>query len=326
VTNQLLLLVLGVTALFGTGLFWAIRADRRRQGLQQRLQAVAAIGRSGDQDVAPQVSLLRRTLAQARPGAFSHLTGDLWARLDGAFAAAGNRIGLPHLLAAGGVAAAVVFGFVEGVLAYGPAVGIVFAGAAAAAAPTALLRYAQSRYRNRFLEVFPDALDLVARAVRAGLPVAEAIAVAAREIADPVGGELRGILEQVRIGVEIGEALQEMADRVRVPDFRFLVVALALQQRTGGGLAETLGNLSAVIRARKTLRKKARALSSEARASAVVLALLPLVVGAGLIAFNGDLASALFVDPRGRFMLGVALLSLVTGIGVMAAMIKRAVR
>jgi tight adherence protein B len=152
------------------------------------------------------------------------------------------------------------------------------------------------------------------------------MAVAAREIADPVGSELRQTLEQVQIGVDIGDALQEMADRVRVPDFRFLVVALTLQQKTGGGLAETLGNLSAVIRARKMLRMKAHALSAEGKASAAVLGVLPFFVGAAMFAFNRDLASGLFVDSRGRFMLGLAILGVVTGIAVMVAMINRALR
>ena len=127
--------------------------------------------------------------------------------------------------------------------------------------------------------MFPDALDLVRRGVKAGLPVNEALAVAGREIADPVGSEFRRALDQVQIGVQMIDALQQTSDRVRVADFRFLVVALALQQKTGGSLAETLGNLSGVIRARKALRLKARALSAEAKASAAVLAVLPFVVG-----------------------------------------------
>jgi tight adherence protein B len=325
-TQQLLLLVLGATAFLGTALFWAIRADRRRQTVQQRLQAAAAVGRSADDEPVVQVSLLRRTLAQTRPGMFPQTLAELWGRLDGAFAATGNRIGLPHLGAAAGIAAAIVFGFCGGVMGFGPGVTIVLATAAAAAAPIVLLRVAQSRFQNRFLEVFPDALDLIMRAVRAGLPVSEAMAVAAREIGDPVGGELRQTLEQVRIGVEMGDALQEMADRVRVPDFRFLVVALALQQKTGGALAETLANLSGVIRARRMLRLRARALSSEAKASAAVLGVLPFVAGAFMLLFNHPLASLLFVDPRGRFMMGVAFLMLVTGLGVMAVIVRRSLR
>ena len=174
--------------------------------------------------------------------------------------------------------------------------------------------------------MFPDALDLICRAVKAGLPVTEAMAVAGREIADPVGSELRTALNEMQIGAEPQDALQRMADRIRVPDFRFYVVALALQRRTGGGLAETLTNLSAVIRARKALRLKARALSSETKASAAVLAVLPFFVGGLLYAINPALMSVLFTDPRGRFMLGFAFISIVAGIGVMAKIIKWSLR
>jgi tight adherence protein B len=199
-------------------------------------------------------------------------------------------------------------------------------GVAAAAAPVLLLRNAQSRYKRRFLDVFPDALDLVRRGVKAGLPVNEALATAGREIADPVGSELRRALDQVQIGVQMIDALQQVSNRVRLADFRFMVVALAMQQNTGGSLPETLANLSAVIRARKALRLKARALSSEARASAAVLAALPFLVGGAMFVMNRDLIMTLFVDPRGRFMLGVAFLSLVTGMITMGVIVKRALR
>lgn len=325
-TSPLLLLVLGATLLLGVAAVWSMRTDRRRQSLQRRLQEVAAVGRTGDDEPAAEVSLLRRTLAQARPGAFSRLTAKLGERLDAAFAAAGNRIGRTHLIAAAGIAAAVAFGFTNGVMGYGPVFGMVSGAGAAVAAAAGLLHLAQSRFRRRFLEHFPDALDLIARAVGAGLPVTEATAVAAREIDDPVGSELRQALEQVRIGVEMGDALQEMADRVRVPDFRFYVVALALQQRTGGSLAEILTNLSTTIRARKALRLKARSLSSEAKASAAVLGVLPFVVGGLMFFFNRDMAVVLFADPRGRFMVGLAFLSLVTGLGVMAEIVRRSLQ
>jgi len=124
----------------------------------------------------------------------------------------------------------------------------------------------------------------------------------------------------------MNDALQETADRIRVADFRFLVVALVLQQRTGGSLAETLGNLSGVIRARKALRQKARALTAEAKASAAVLAILPFVVGGLMFVLNHDLAMTLLDNSRGRFMVGVAFLSLVTGLTTMAVIVRRALR
>jgi tight adherence protein B len=185
---------------------------------------------------------------------------------------------------------------------------------------------AQSRYQNKILDIFPDALDLIGRGVRAGLPVTEALVVAGNEVADPVGLELRQTLDQVQIGVQMVDALTQTADRIRVADFRFMLVALSLQSRTGGSLAETLANLSAVIRARKALRLKARALSAEAKASAAVLAALPFLVGGAMYVMNRDLVLPLVADPRGRFMVGVAFVSLIAGLSTMAIMVKRAVR
>jgi tight adherence protein B len=193
-------------------------------------------------------------------------------------------------------------------------------------APILALRLAQARYRSRFLGVFPDALDLVRRGIRAGLPVNEALVVAAREIPDPVGTEMRWALDQVQVGVPIIDALHTTADRIRIPDFRFMVVALALQQKTGGSLAETLANLSAVVRARKALRLKAKALSAEAKISAIVLASLPFVVGGAMYLLNRSLVNPLLFDPRGRFMVGLAFLSLVTGMVIMYVLVRRAVR
>jgi len=142
----------------------------------------------------------------------------------------------------------------------------------------------------------------------------------------PFGAELRRTLEQVQLGVPMIDALQETADRVRVADFRFLVVTLALQQKTGGSLAETLGNLGAVIRARKSIRLKARALSAEAKVSAMILAALPFVVGGVMYVMNRSLMQSLLFDSRGRFMMGLAFASLMTGLMIMYVLVRRAVR
>jgi tight adherence protein B len=323
--NQLILLLFALPVLSGLILLRVMRSDRRRQFVQQRLHAIT-VGK-GDTEPAPRLALHRRIRRDTSTTAVFPFPRRFMASLDAAFEATGNRIGMLHLVAAGLIAAIVVVVFASRILALNSALVMLLGGlAAAAAAPVFLLRIAQSRYRNRFLDVFPDALDLVGRGVKAGLPVNEALVVAAREIADPVGNELRRALDQVQIGVQMVDALQQTADRVRVTDFRFMVVALALQQKTGGSLAETLANLSGVIRARKALRLKARALTSEAKASAAVLAALPFVVGGAMYVVNRDLGSALFVDPRGRFMIGIAFLSLVTGLTTMAVMVKRALR
>ena len=113
---------------------------------------------------------------------------------------------------------------------------------------------------------------------------------------------------------------------VRIAEFRFYVVALALQHRTGGSLAETLTNLSHVIRRRKELRLKVRAFTAEAKMSVIVLSALPFVAGGLMAVINHDLMVTLFTDPRGRFMVGLALASLLSGVAVMTWMIKKSLR
>jgi tight adherence protein B len=189
-----------------------------------------------------------------------------------------------------------------------------------------LLRFAQSRYQRRFLDGFLDALDLIVRAVRSGLPAPEAIELVAREVRPPVGSEFQRLMDEVRIGTEMGQALQHAADRIRVPDFRFFAVSLLLQRQTGGGIAETLASLSGIIRQRKAVRAKARALAAEAQASAAIVAAAPFIAGGGLFLINRDLVSVLVTDPRGRFMLGIAAASLLAGIASMRVMIKKNLR
>lgn len=317
--NPLILLFL-LPVLSGLVLVLVTRSERRQQFVQQRLTKITADDGSGS---APP-SLVRKL--NRAPAAIFQLPGKFTAMLSAAFEAAGNRIGLLHLVIAGLFSTILVIAFANRILGLDSALVVPLGLMAAGAGPVVLLRLTQARYRTKFLDAFPDALDLVRRAVKSGLPVNEALAVAGREIVDPVGSELRRTLEQVQIGVHMNDALQETADRIRVADFRFLVVALVLQQKTGGSLAETLANLSGVIRARKALRQKAKALSAEAKASASILAVLPFLVGGTMYALNRDLMQSLLNDPRGRFMVGIAFLSLVTGLATMGVIVRRALR
>jgi tight adherence protein B len=314
--KQILLATLGSTILCGLALVRTLRAERRRAAIEPRLKAISM----ATSNAVSVVVSLRRPLPQRRA-----LPAALRARLDAALAATGNRIGLPHLGAAGIIAASMI-GYATVATQSLPVLAIASAGAAAVGAPAALLRFAQNRYQRRFLDAFPDALDLIVRAVKAGIPAAEAIELATREICAPVGSEFQRMLDEMRIGVEMEDALQHTAERVRVPDFRLFVVSLLLQRRTGCGIAEILSNLSNIIRQRKALRLKARALTAEATASAAVMAIMPFVAGMGLFLINRQVISVLFVDPRGRFMLGVAVISQILGIIVMKAMIKKSLR
>jgi tight adherence protein B len=322
VGDQLLLTVLTASALLGAGLWAALRAERHRERREQRLKTITMTAPS---DEIPGASLRRPLPRGGRMRAFFSLPAALWVRLEAAFAAAGNRIGLPQLVLTG-IAAAAAIASVARFMGFHPILVIGLSGAAAAAAPRFLLRFAQLRYQRRFLDVFPDAIDLIVRAVRAGLPALDAIDVAAREIGAPVGTEFQKVLDDTRIGVAMADALNHAADRIRVPDFRFFVASIVLQRRTGGGLAETLVNLSTLIRQRRALRLKARALTAESKASAAVISIMPFVAGVGLYLVKPDMMSLLFVDHRGRFMLGVAIVMLLLGIATMSAIIRRTLR
>jgi tight adherence protein B len=314
--DPILFAALFVAILLGGALFRVLRSERRRAQFEPRLSAIAMIASSAD---GPVVSLRRsKSQHEALP---TFLSG----QLDLAFASTGNRIGPLHL-AATGIASAATIGLVCAAASLHPAFSIALGGIAAAGAPTFLLRFAQSRYQRKFLDRFPDALDLIVRAVRSGLPTPEAIELVTREVSPPVGTEFRQLLDELRIGTAMEAALQRAADRIRVPDFHFFAVSLLLQRQTGGGIAETLSNLSGIIRQRKALRLKGRALAAEAQASAAIVASTPVVASVGLFLINRDLGSLLFLDPRGRVMLGIALASLLTGIATMRALIKRNLR
>ncbi len=307
------LAALGSTIVLGGALFWVLRAERREASFKPRLNEISKAAASADEPVFS----LRRPLRQrdTLPKALSS-----W--LDSAFAATGDCIGPLHLAVTSIVAAAGI-GIVAVVAQFRPAFVLALAGVAALGAPALLLQIVQSRYRRQFIDAFPDALDLIVRAVRAGLPAPEAIDVATREIRPPVGTQFRRMIDELRIGTDMEEALERAADRIRVPDFHFFAVSVLLQRQTGGGIAETLANLSSILRQRKALRLKARALAAEAQASAAIVAMTPFVAGIGLFLVNRELMSVLFVDPRGRFMLGLAIVSLLSGVGTMKAMIKK---
>ena len=173
---------------------------------------------------------------------------------------------------------------------------------------------------------FPDALAMIVRAVRVGIPVTEAVRNVAREAQEPTASEFGLLSDQLAIGVALEDALRDVAARNQLPEYRFFATALTLQAQTGGGLSETLENLADVIRKRIAVRKRAYALASEARTSTYILAGLPLVVGGALAVLNPDYLAVLFTDPTGNKVLEAAIGMLSTGIYVMRATIKKVLR
>ncbi|HKS89089.1 MAG TPA: type II secretion system F family protein [Stellaceae bacterium] len=175
---------------------------------------------------------------------------------------------------------------------------------------------------RRFVGLFPEAIDLMVRALRAGLPISEAIVNASQEIGDPVGTEFGGIEAGMRLGRDLDSLLWDIAKRIDVPEFRFFIIALSVQRETGGNLAETLNNLSEVLRRRRAMRAKVRAMASEARASTVILGSLPVAVALILLVISPGYIMPLFTDVRGLAMVGFACGMLVTGIAIMIRMGK----
>ena len=179
-----------------------------------------------------------------------------------------------------------------------------------------------ARRANAFLASFSDAIDLVVRGLRSGLPIQETIGTIATELPDPVGGEFRRVDAGLKLGQALEEALWAAAHRVGLPEFRFFVISLSVQRETGGNLAETLQNLADLLRRRRQMRLKIKAMSSEAKASAWIIGSLPFLMMAFLAITNLDYVMPLFTDRRGHILLGAGLGSLTLGVLVMMKMVR----
>ncbi len=178
------------------------------------------------------------------------------------------------------------------------------------------------RRLKRFTAQFAEAIDLIVRGLKSGLPTQESIRVVGQEFGDPIGVEFRRIHDAVRFGKSLEDALWETTRRLDTPEFRFFVISLAVQRETGGNLAETLENLADILRKRRQMHLKVKAMSSEAKASAMILGSLPFIMFAILYLVNSSYAAQLFVDRRGLLMLGGGLTSIAIGVGVMMKMVR----
>ncbi|MBN8829250.1 MAG: type II secretion system F family protein [Sphingomonadales bacterium] len=163
-----------------------------------------------------------------------------------------------------------------------------------------------TRRVNKFTSNFPDALDLLVRGLRSGLPVSETMIVVSNEIPGPVGEEFKLICERVKIGKSMDQSLQETAARLGTPEFQFFCITLAIQRETGGNLAETLANLGSVLRQRAQMKLKIKAMSSESKASAYIIGALPFLVFGLICWINfGYMAPFFTGDPAALFGLGL---------------------
>lgn len=180
----------------------------------------------------------------------------------------------------------------------------------------------RKRRFNQFLDELPNGVDIIVRGVKAGLPLADCIKVVARESREPVATEFRKITETQVMGVSLAEAVARLPDRVPLAEANFFAIVVAIQQKAGGGLAEALGNLSRVLRGRKSLKGKIKALSSEAKSSAAIIGAMPFGVGSIIYLINPDYMMMLFNTTSGNIIIGGCLFWMFIGIMVMRHMIN----
>lgn len=170
---------------------------------------------------------------------------------------------------------------------------------------------------NKFMRQMPDGLDTIIRGIRSGLPVIECIGTVGTEAEEPIRSHFRTISESVQLGESLDSALWKVARVIDRPEMDFLAVSISIQMETGGSLAEALGNLADLLRNRQRMKLKIKAISSEAKASAMIIGALPFLMLGLLTMMNPDYVMPLFVDPRGQMMLGAGLVSITLGAIVM---------
>lgn len=214
-------------------------------------------------------------------------------------------------------ALAALAGFVGASFAgFAPWLRLALAAALAAGAARAVYRILIGRFKQRFLSVFPDALDLIIRAVRAGIPVAQAIGTAGRESEEPVRATFRAMGDALRVGADLKDVLEQQAERLQLADFSFFGVCLVLQRETGGNLTETLENLSGIIRTRRDIRMKMRALTAEGRIASKIIAAVPFAIAGFLFVVNRPYVNLLFHTRAGHKMLILAAVLLTVGLAM----------
>jgi tight adherence protein B len=188
--------------------------------------------------------------------------------------------------------------------------------------PRWILARLTRRRQNKFLDEFANAMDIIVRGVKSGLPLGECLGIIARESPEPIGSEFGDLVEQQRVGVPLADAFERMMLRMPLPEVRFFAIVVGIQAQTGGNLSEALGNLSGVLRDRKRLQAKVRALSAEAKASAAVLGSLPIIVMALVYITTPSYIAILWTTKIGQFLLVAAGTWMTCGILIMKKMIN----
>lgn len=292
---QLLLIVTAMMVVVGM-IYAALAGPSTAKAVNRRLQAVRF--RHSESMTDKVEAQYRKALAARKPNAFRiagsgsraealalrlHRTGKGWTLNQYIYASAGLGIAITVLIF-------IKTGAFVLSLGAGALVGM--------GLPHMIVSRAINKRTLAFTAKFPDAIELLVRGLRSGLPVTETLGVVAQEVPGPVGEEFKLVTDRIRVGRTMEDALQDTADRLDTPEFSFFVITLAIQRETGGNLAETLSNLADVLRKRAQMKLKIRAMSSESKASAYIVGSLPFVVFGLIWMINPDYVAKFFVDER----------------------------
>ena len=320
----ILIAILGFVAFAGVGLVLAGGGSAPSARAIKRTQAITSGGRVEKTSRAKAVAnepaqrrkaLLKTLKDQERSQRKAHVSVE--ARLQ----QAGLAISVRQFWIASGVFGVLVAG--GGLFMRQPAwlaLGLGFAGGLGL--PRWVVGFLASRRIKQFTAAFSDAIDIIVRGIKSGLPVNDCLRIIARESSAPLGPEFQQLVENVAMGMSMEQGLEKMYGRMPTSELRFFTIVLAIQQKTGGNLAEALGNLSAVLRARKLMREKVKALSSEATTSAMIIGCLPPGVIAMIQVTSPAYMAPMYSDHRGNLMLMAGAFWMATGIFVMHRMIN----
>jgi tight adherence protein B len=216
-----------------------------------------------------------------------------------------------------------VVAFIGGFLAdAGLLVALVIGFVAAFGLPMWLLSFLKKRRENSFLNAFPDAVDVIVRGIKTGLPLGDCLKVIASEAQEPVKSEFRAIMETQTVGLPLGDACAKLYERIPLPEANFFGIVITIQQKAGGNLSEALGNLSRVLRDRKKMKAKIQAVSMEAKASASIIAALPIAVMTLVWLTSPEYIELLWTAQLGRMMLAASAVWMFMGVMVMRKMIN----
>lgn len=318
--------VLAFIAVAGVGLVFAgVGSSSGRTA--KRVQAVAQKGKGGRAAVAAMRPAATADAAQRRKQLQRTLQEQEKKRRAAAFDAAAKlrEAGLTLDVKMFWMISA-IFGLVVAAMALilhaKPLLALMAGFVAGAGAPLWFIGILAKRRHAKFAMAFADAVDIIVRGLRSGLPLHDCLKVIGRESPEPLAGEFRRLVESLSMGVTLDQGLEKMHERMPAPELRFFAIVLNIQQKTGGNLGEALGNLSTVLRGRRMMREKIKALSSEAVSSAGVIGCLPPGVAGLLSVVNPHYLDIMYSDPRGHLMLAGGAATMATGIMVMRKMIN----